>query len=154
MISELVAGLTSIKLRVGKDNLQRPPIWLAQRLLMPRLTLRGGMSVTDDLRYGRITSTVRKEAVTVQNAGATVQKGEELLYTSSLMMKVCYVGGTLYIVFLSALRDRWTYLSLVGPIVLVVCCALAELREALAVRRLCVSGGPEQTFDLRTVYTW
>ena len=110
MISELVAGLTSIKLRVGKDNLQRPPIWLAQRLLMPRLTLRGGMSVTDDLRYGRITSTVRKEAVTVQNAGATVQKGEELLYTSSLMMKVCYVGGTLYIVFLSALRDRWTYL--------------------------------------------
>ena len=77
---------------------------------MPRLTLRGGMSVTDDLRYGRITSTVRKEAVTVQNAGATVQKGEELLYTSSLMMKVCYVGGTLYIVFLSALRDRWTYL--------------------------------------------
>ena len=47
------------------------------------------MSVTDGLRYGRITSTVQKEAVTVQNAGATVQKGEELLYTSSLMVKVC-----------------------------------------------------------------
>ena len=30
------------------------------------------VSVTDGLRYGHITSTVQKEAVTVQNAGATV----------------------------------------------------------------------------------